>query len=509
MIETNYNPDVLSCLANLSNDEVFTPPSLVNEILDLLPNEIWQNKDLTFLDPVCKSGVFLREIAKRLIVGLEKQIPDKGKRINHIFTKQLFGIAITELTSLLSRRSVYCSKIANGKYSICDDFKNEEGNISYTRFEHTWENEKCKYCSASKDVYERDNSLESYAYPFIHVDVTKKIFKNMKFDVIVGNPPYQLSDGGAQASAMPLYHSFVQQAIKLNPKYLSMIIPSRWFSGGKGLDEFRDKMLKDNRLREIVDFPNSVDCFPGVLIKGGVCYFLWDRDNRGDCKITTSRNGVLSKMNRPLLEKGFDTLIRYNEAVSIVHKVVKFKEKSFSSLVSSRKPFGFATDFNSFKDSPFDGAIKIYGNKKIGFISKDKILQNISWVNDYKVYISMAYGAGEVFPHQILNKPFLGEKNTCCTETYLVIGPFSTKKRAENVISFIQTKFFRMLVLLNKPTQHATSKVYKFVPEVDFDENWNDDKLNKKYNLIKSEIEFINSMVRSMDFNQNEIESND
>lgn len=304
MATNSYNPDVLNCLANLSNDEVFTPPELANRILDLLPQELFQSPDTKFLDPFSKSGVFLREIVKRLDRGLEENIPDRQSRIDHILHNQVFGIAITELTSYLSRRSLYCSMHADGKYSV-SRFSTECGNILYSNRFHTWENGKCRYCGASRAVYDRGSEAEQYAYMFIHTDTPGQFFENMKFDVIVGNPPYQLSDGGAQASAMPIYNLFVVQAMRLKPRYLSMIIPARWYGGGRGLDEFRSAMIRDKRIRVLHDFLNASDCFgTGVEIKGGVCYFLWERDNEGTCRIFT-HNGesVKEQPERYLKEK--------------------------------------------------------------------------------------------------------------------------------------------------------------------------------------------------------------
>jgi site-specific DNA-methyltransferase (adenine-specific) len=500
MIETNYNPDVLTCLANLSNDEVFTPPNLANQMLDILPQELFSNSKTTFLDPVSKTGVFLREIAKRLMIGLEKEFPDQQKRLNHIFSKQLFGISTSELTSLLSRRSVYCSKIANSKYSICETFTNETGNILFNKTEHEWRNGKCIFCNASEEVYNRDETLETYAYQFIHTNNPEKIFKNMKFDVIIGNPPYQLSDGGAQSSASPIYHKFIQQAKKLNPTYLSMIVPARWYAGGKGLDEFRAEMLNDERLAEIHDFPETSDCFAGINIRGGVCYFLWDKTHKGDCKITNYKNGTASKtIKRPLLEKSSDIFVRYNEAISILRKVQNFKEESFSKFVSSRKPFGLATNFTGFSAKETkDKSIFLYRFGDNGFISEKQIDRNKEWVNQFKIIVPKASPGSDIYPHQILSKPIIAGKNTCCTETYIVVGPFANEKKAKSVQAYMNTQFFRFMILLMKNTQDVTKKVYSFVPTQDFSETWTDEKLYTKYDIKKEEITFIESMIRPM-----------
>ena len=506
MLNINYNPDVLTCLANLSNDEVFTPPDLVNQMLDMLPAELWTNKEAKFLDPVTKSGVFLREITKRLIKGLEAEIPDLQTRLNHILTKQVYGIAITELTSLLARRSVYCAKRANhAEYSMCTEFeageKGEQGNIRFERIAHTWTNGKCSYCGASQEVYDRADALETHAYQFIHCDDPKILFEdNMKFDVIIGNPPYQLSDGGAQASASPIYHKFIQQAKKLNPRYLSMIVPSRWFSGGKGLDEFRAEMLSDRRIRVLHDYLNAKQCFgEAIKLEGGVCFFLWDRDTQGLCEVNShSKDKKTSVLTRSLSEDGGDTFIRYNEAISILNKVQNRNESSFSEIVSSRKPFGLDTQVKG-KKSKTKEAIALYQNGGVGFIHRDEILKNHEWIDAHKIYVSMAYGMGSAAPYQVINKPFVGDKKTACTETYLLIGAFEEMRKAENAESYMRSRFFRFLVLLIKNTQHATKKVYQFVPMQDFNEPWTDEKLYAKYGLTADEIAFIESMIRPMD----------
>ncbi len=505
----NHAPDILSCIANLSSDEVFTPPKVANAMLDLLPQELFANPKTTFFDPCCKSGVFLREIAKRLLVGLADKIPDLQRRIDHIFHNQLFGLALTDLTGLTSRRSVYCSKDASGKYSV-SFFKNPQGHIRYTRCEHDFQNGKCRQCGASQSEYDRGEELETHAYSFIHSD---KVFNGMQFDVIIGNPPYQLGDAGAFASASPIYHLFVETAKKLNPRYLCMIIPSRWFAGGKGLDEFRKEMLCDNRIRVIHDYPIGSDCFPGTRIAGGVCYFLWDRDNRGLCDVYSHKgNQIASKMTRPLLEKGADSFIRINEAISILRKVQKFNEESFSNIVSPRKPFGLASDFFAnpkkynlpeISIQKTENTIKIIGTYRYKtesrYVQQDyPFPSGLKYIGKYKVFVSQVLDNGFDWTKERL-RPFLGNKNDACTETFLCVGSFENKEMAENVISYMNTKFFHLLMFLKKVSHHVVSKVYSFVPVQDFSKPWTDAELYEKYGLNDEEIAFIESMIRPME----------
>lgn len=521
ILSTNYNPDVLTCLANLSNDEVFTPPQVVNRMLDMLPVELFRSKETKFLDPVSKSGVFLREIAKRLMIGLESQIPDIHERADHIFTKQLFGIAITELTALTSRRSVYCSKYANGQYSICRKFKDEDGNLRFKPIEHKFKDGKCKYCGASESVFgkKKRTELESHAYEFIHTDKPEKIFGNMKFDVIIGNPPYQLGDGGNAASALPIYHMFINQAKKLNPRYMSFIVPSRWLNGGRGLDEFRNEMLNERKIRVLHDYLDSKDCFSGVEIKGGVCFFLWERDYIGDCTIYSHAQGETKHSNRPLLEEGSDIYIRSEEQVSIFHKIRSFNEDSLATWLNAGRYFGFHTKVNwnddihgeiqSSDGSQFypvsnirteDNTIKVYIHGGECWINDSVIPRNADRVGSYKVLIPRSGNPG--FGNTIIGKPKISEPYSCSSNTYMVAIPSDSdisEEEAVNLCSYIKTKFVRLLVATKTSTQSTPPDAFQFVPLQDFSHPWTDEMLYEKYGLTNDEIAFIESMIRPME----------
>ena len=501
MANNEYNPDVLNCIANLSNDEVFTSPALANQVLDMLPQELFCSPATTFLDPFCKSGVFLREIVKRLDRGLAEVIPDRQKRIDHIMHHQVFGIALTELTSLLSRRTLYCSKRANSKHSV-SHFNDEQGHVFYKTIRHTWVNGKCKYCGANKEVYDRDSESEQYAYQFIHTDNPKNLFpKNMKFDVIIGNPPYQLSDGGgAGTSAMPIYQKFVEQAKKLSPRFLSMIIPARWYAGGKGLDEFRATMLNDKHIRVLVDYIDSNDCFDGVDIAGGVCYFLWDRDHEGLCKVT-SVNKTCSKTSDRLLGE-YSTFIRQAEAINIVHKVLNNCKITMDSIVYSRKPFGLDNGYIG-QLTPFSGSVTLFGSQGISYIKEEEIIQNAHLLNEWKVIASKASAQGgradSEGKRKVLPKVEVLSPSTICTESYLLLFHTSIQVEAENAASYVKTMFFRFLLSLKVITQNISKDSFSFVPLQDFSHPWTDEMLYKKYGLDDNEIAFIESMIRPME----------
>lgn len=504
LFDTVYNPDVLTCLANLSNDEVFTPPELANQVLDMLPEEIWSDPNIKILDPFCKSGVFLREAAKRFIEGLEDVYPNLQERVNHIMHEQLFGIAITEMTSLLSRRSLYCSKYADGKFSV-SHFENPEGNIRFRNLQHTWVRGKCSYCGASEEGYRRDASLESHAYEFIHANHPERIF-NMKFDVIVGNPPYQLETGGSGRQAKPIYNLFVQQAKKLNPRFLIMIIPSRWFAGGMGMESFRNEMMSDRRITHMVDFANAKDCFPQNSISGGVCYFLWERDAQGICTFTNVQGGERKTSQRWLNE--FNTLVRYNDAVSIIRKVQLHNEISLNGLISPISPFSIPTHIRGKEKPSPEHPIPLLTSKGISYINESKVTRKPDSFETYKVAISQTGAEHACEPDKtgmfrvLTSSIRILPPHSACTHSYLVAGPLESEMECHNLISYLQTKFVRFLILQAVSSIHISRQTFSYVPNQTFSKAWSDEELYEKYSLNDEEIRLIESMVKPLELDR-------
>jgi len=494
-LSEKHVPDILDCIANLSSDEVFTPPDLAQQVLDLLPKEIWSNSKIRILDPVCKTGIFLRECAARLMVGLEREIPDEIERRNHIFKNMLFGIAITELTSLISRRSLYYSKDASSDNSVVQ-FDNPEGNIEFRRLEHTFTNGKCEICGSPYKAIERGDSFENYAYQFIH----QTVGNDMKFDVVIGNPPYQMTDGGGGkgSSASPIYQLFVNQAFRLKPRYVAMIIPSRWFSGGKGLDSFRSQMLKSKNFQELVYYPDSAEIFPGPDFGGGVCYFLWDEKYEGKCNFKTIQNSEVTSTIQRYLDEDGEILVSHTEARPIIKKVLEKGFPTFDEWVSSQKPFGLRSTFKDYEDKEFKGSIKYYLSDGIGWIKPAQIGAKNEWVDKWKVLVGKAYGERGSYPFKIIAQPKIIEPNSACSETYLVCGVFDSKEEAQHLVKYMETRFFRFLLALQKNTQNISKEKFSFIPILDLSKTWTDGELYKFFNISKDEQTYINSVVREM-----------
>lgn len=509
------NPDVLTCIANLSNDEVFTPPWLANKMLDMLAEawadnnggeNIWANKTIKFLDPFTKTGVFLREITSRLTQGLADEIPVLEERVSHILTNQVFGIGITCLTGLLARRSVYCSKHAKGDHSIAKFFSSDDGNIWFNRAEHTWDGKRCRFCGTPKVLLDRKEGLENYAYAFIHTDnindrLTEIFGGNMQFDVIIGNPPYQMKGGAGGSSDSSIYHLFVEQAKRLEPKFLSMVIPSRWLAGGRGLDEFRKEMLSSHKLLRLVDYPVSKEVFPNVEVKGGICYFLWSGSHNGSCDVTVIRGNEEATSSRQLDE--FDIFVRDPKAVGILRKVLKAGGRPITDILTADTPFGIATNFNEFHEKKKSCDVALHyvrsGKRSIAFVSRNMITKNVSLIDKWKVLVPEAGSdGGQKIPDSVLGKPWLSVPSSACTQSFLAFF-VASKDEALSLETYYRTKFFRHLVSLRKLTQHALRSTYSWVPIQDWDRQWTDKALYKKYKLTTEEIEYIETVIRPMD----------
>jgi site-specific DNA-methyltransferase (adenine-specific) len=494
-------PDILDCLAQLSNDEVPTPPKLARAMLDILPDEVWGKVDYVWLDPFCKSGIFLREAAGRLLEGLSDQIPDFDERRDHIYRNMLWGTSITEMTGMISRRSLYYSRDAAGPASVVK-FDEEEGNLPFIRVRHTYPKKKdgtvtggCTVCGAPFDL-ERGEARENYAYSFIHGAYPTKEMKDMKFDVIVGNPPYQIdSDGNTRTK--PVYHLFVQQAIAMKPRYAVMITPSRWFAGGLGLDEFRQQMLTGGRIDRLVDYVDPTDCFPGVDIQAGVSFFRWDRNHQGPASVSNAtRDAIGEPMTRPLDE--FGILMRDNQAVPIVRKVASKSEPTVDTIALPTLPFGMRSNF---KPGPGKKShpVKVYARDRTTLIAdRSEIPVNTEHIDRWKVLVPRAYGERGRGPYLVLGKPFLAEPGSACTMTYAVLASFGTKKEASTFISYLTTRLFRFLLLQRKITQDLTPDRFAFVPALPMNRNWSDADLYSRYGLTPDEVAYVESQVREM-----------
>jgi site-specific DNA-methyltransferase (adenine-specific) len=273
------------------------------------------------------------------------------------------------------------------------------------------------------------------------------------------------------------------------------------------------EMLSDNRIRSIDDFLSASDVFPGVGLKGGVCYFLWNRDQPGDCRVNTHfKDWPVSTATRPLLEQGAGVFIRFNEGLSILKKVASIDsadgtsfmpsgERKFDRLVSSLRPFGFRTFFRGRKASK-KGDVKIHQNGGVGYVARAEVETGLELIDHWKIYIGRAApgtGNRDTYPHRILSTPFIGEPGSICSETYLCIGPFQTRAQAESALSYLSCRLTRLLILLHKPSQDTTRKVYTFVPTQTWDRTWTDEDLYAKYGITPSEIDFIEKVVRPMD----------
>ena len=455
-----------------TNTRVFTPQKIVKEMLDALPPEVWNSKT-TFLDPAVKSGVYLVEIYNRLMETPEliKDFPDEQDRAIHIYKNQLFGIAIDNFCCLMAQRNLYGHIGGESNIRFIDGYINLVKN---------------------KD-------------PRFYVDAVKKEFNNMKFDVVIGNPPYQEGKSDTNRGAKAIYNNFIEKSKQLCPKCMSFIIPAKWYSGGLGLDDFRRDMLSDYRISEIHDYPDTEDVFQDVYIMGGVCYFIWDSDKTSEiCKITTHQHGNINTMHRPLLLDGTDTFIRSNMASVIIQKVISNSSIFMDKYVSPLTPFGLPSTEkgNIVKTSESQIGWWVTGNDTKGgvmnYIESYEIQKNRDYIGKHKVFVTKANDNMLNFPYKVLNKPFYGEPDTACNGSFLVVGPFENKNVCENVISYMCTKFFRFCMQQRKYSQNTSQDTYKFVPLQDFSHPWTDEMLYKKYGLTDEEIDYIEKTIKPM-----------
>ncbi|RLQ93638.1 Eco57I restriction-modification methylase domain-containing protein [Falsibacillus albus] len=487
--DESLTEDIFDYIPPQQTNQIFTPRRVVKLMVDLVAKNnpgIFSSYNVKFIDLYTKSGLYITEIVKRLNEGLKEQIPNYNERIKWILENQVYACAPSNIIYNIAKKYIF------------SDFKD----------------------ISSKNIVEYD--LTEYAKSNTAKRKLQELFgdENLKFDVIIGNPPYQEMDGGASASARPIYHHFVRLAKELNPELVSFIMPTRWYAGGKGLDDFRDEMLNDIHLRELHDWLTPEDIFPNTNIRGGVCYFLWDKnyDNSHHLTrvVTHEKNMITNDDFRAMKIEGVDIFVRDGKAITILEKV--FPDENIETMmnyVSSRKPFGFEGNF--IKDIKFrksnsglSDPIQCYGKgQKIGYVERNEVTIRPQWIDIWKVYTPRANNVGTELNDDNLNT-FVGAPKTICTESYLVIGAELglDEISCNNLSKYLTTKFARYLHGIAKGSQDATSKTFKFVPIQNFsndsDIDWSvsvhevDKQLFKKYGLSDEETSHIERRIKTM-----------
>lgn len=500
---------MLDAIAQIDNEKVITTSSTVRKIVDLVSPEIWRNPNARILDPMTKGGEYLKECALRLWDGLKGTIPDKNERRRMILHECLYGMATEEICAQISRRTVYCAEDATNHRCI-ERFERREGNIIFQQCKHTYDKiGKCTACGCRKN---KEN--DQYAYPFLHMDPPFRIERNekMEFDLIIGNPPYQLMDGGHGPSASPLYHKFWQRAVDINPREIVMVIPARWYTGGRGLDDFREAMLRDKHIEELHDFLDSGECFPDNKIAGGVCFIKWKRNHQGDCLITQHHQSrEYPEQKRRPLDSGFGIFIRkemdVNMARKIVERITETGEGTLDQVVSAARPFGLRTYYKGKKKGKYAllcrNSISNWNNPNSStrrYVDLKDITSGKGLIDKWKIAISAASGAGKQYDktgrRSILSVVETLKPEEICTETYLTIGPYKNKKETELMKKYLDTKFVRYLIGVKTHTQHFKQATFSLVPNIGHKKEWTDEMLYNRYDLSEAERKEIEQSIK-------------
>lgn len=522
--------DILETINNVGNDEVFTPRKVVDMMLDSLPDEVWHNPHYRWLNPATKTGIFEREIAIRLDEGLKDEIPDTETRRKHILQDMIFSIGQTKFTANVARRTLYyccqanrpCDGIkedghyVNG-YAIGNGtwFDDPEGNIKTPRSDHVMKKGKCIFCGITENSRYLDaNQREKYSYDFIHYNsgselqtyLADRFFKGdkcMKFDIIVGNPPYQLSTNEKGTQATPIYQLFAMQAFAMNPRYVTMIMPSKWFAGGMStLDEFRKYMMSCGKIRYLIDYANAKDCFPTNSIAGGVNFFLWDREYAGECSFVNIIGDRQYFQSRGLDE--FPILVRQNEAVSILRKVKSKAEETIDQIASPLMPFGLSTDVRGVELPDTKNCVALHTSKGITYVEKSSIRKGFDILDKYKVLVGILGAEHALEPDKdgkyriITSSMKVLAPGEACTHSYFTIGKYDNEEEARNLYSYLRTKFARFLILSAMTSTHLSRNVLIFLPIQDFSRAYTDSDLYLKYDLTNDEIDFIEEQMKEM-----------